>query len=139
MIDVAERSTGRTYQVEAEYLIAADGADSAIRKQLGVPLIGPQGLGHFVNVYFFADLDPWVAERPAILYWVAHPDARGVFQPLDARGRWLCQIAYDGTQETWDRYTPERCVEWIQTAVGDREVRAGDQIDRDVDDERSGG
>lgn len=119
VVEVTERSSERRYQVEAEYLIAADGADSAIRQQLGAKLVGPQGLGHFVNVYFFADLDPWVAQRPAILYFVAHPAAQGVFQPLDARGRWLCQIAYDGTQETWDRYTPERCVEWIRTAVGD--------------------
>jgi 2-polyprenyl-6-methoxyphenol hydroxylase-like FAD-dependent oxidoreductase len=122
VIEVTERLSVRRYEVEAEYLIAADGADSAIRQQLGAKLIGPQGLGHFVNVYFFADLDPWVAERPAILYWVAHPAAQGVFQPLDARGRWLCQIAYDGKQETWDRYTPERCIEWIRTAIGDEKI-----------------
>jgi putative polyketide hydroxylase len=119
VLEVMERSSRRTYEVGAEYLIAADGADSAIRRQLGSELEGPQGLGHFVNVYFFADLDRWVAHRPAILYWVAHPGAQGVFQPLDARGRWLCQIAYDGSQETSDGYTPERCVEWIRTAVGD--------------------
>jgi len=119
IVTVTERSSGRTYEVEAEYLIAADGAESAVRRQLGIELEGPQGLGHFVNVYFYADLDPWVADRAAILYWVAHPAARGVFQPLDARGRWLCQIAYDGRQETTARYTPERCVEWIRTAVGD--------------------
>jgi putative polyketide hydroxylase len=119
VVEVEERSSGRTYEIEAEYLIAADGADSAIRRQLGIQLDGPQGLGHFVNVYFFADLDPWVAHRPAILYWVAHPAAQGVFQPLDARGHWLCQIAYDGSQASSDRYTPELCVEWIRTAVGD--------------------
>jgi hypothetical protein len=118
---VTERSSGRKYQVEAEYLIAADGAESAIRRQLGIDLEGPQGLGHFVNVYFFADLDPWVAQRPAILYFVAHPAARGVFQPLDARGRWLCQIEYDGTRQASDRYTPDRCVEWIRKAVGDEQ------------------
>jgi 2-polyprenyl-6-methoxyphenol hydroxylase-like FAD-dependent oxidoreductase len=119
VVEITERASGRKYEVEAEYLIAADGADSPVRKQLGVPLIGPQGLGHFVNVYFYGDLDPWTAERPAILYWVAHPGAQGVFQPLDARGRWLCQIAYDGKAETWEGYTPERCVEWIRTAIGD--------------------
>lgn len=119
VIAVTERSTKRKYQVEAEYLIAADGADSAIRDQLGIERDGPQGLGHFVNVYFYADLDRWVAHRPAILYFVVHPSARGVFQPLDARGRWLCQIMYDGTPEAAQAYTPERCIEWIRTAVGD--------------------
>jgi 2-polyprenyl-6-methoxyphenol hydroxylase-like FAD-dependent oxidoreductase len=119
VVEVTERASGRTYEVEAEYVIAADGAESAIRRQLGIELEGPQGLGHFVNVYFYADLDPWVAQRPAILYFVVHPSARGVFQPLDARGRWLCQIAYDGRPEALEGYTPERCVDWIRTAIGD--------------------
>jgi hypothetical protein len=81
--------------------------------------VGPQGIGHYVNVYFRADLGPWTEDRPAILYWTLSDDARGVFQPLDARGRWLCQIAYDGRSESFEEYTPERCIEWIRTAVGD--------------------
>jgi len=123
VLTVIERSTNRTYQVEGEYLIAADGAESAVRNQLEIQLDGPQGLGHFVNVYFYADLDKWVAHRPAILYWVAHASARGVFQPLDARGRWLCQIAYDGTPEASQEYTPERCAQWIRTAIGNPSCR----------------
>jgi hypothetical protein len=81
---------------------------------------GPAGFGHFVNVYHRTDLEPYVAERPAILYFVAGEEARGVFQPLDAKGRWLCQINYDGSAATFDSYTPERCVDWIRTAVGDK-------------------
>ena len=121
-VEVRQRATGRTYRVEAEYLIAADGSASRIRDQLGIELDGPRGLGHFVNVYFRADLDRWVAHRPALLFWVASPEARGVFQPLDARGRWLCQIAYDGSPATFASFTPERCIGWIRTAVGDPHV-----------------
>ena len=119
LVDVTERATGRMYQVEAEYLISADGGASSIRNQLEIELDGPQGIGHFVNVYFRADLDPGVAHRPAILYFVADPAAQGAFQPLDARGRWLCQIAYDGMPASYEGYTPERCIAWIRTAVGD--------------------
>ena len=119
VVTVRELPSGRKYQVESEYLIAADGAASSIRSQMGIELDGPKGIGHFVNVYFKADLDPLVAHRPAILYFVAGEDARGVFQPLDARGRWLCQINYDGTSTAFETYTPERCIDWIRTAVGD--------------------
>jgi putative polyketide hydroxylase len=122
ILAVRERPTGRTYRVEAEYLIAADGGDSGVREQLGIELDGPRGLGHFVNVYFRADLDAWVAHRPALLFWIASGEARGVFQPLDACGRWLCQIAYDGNAETFARYDRERCVAWIRAAVGDPRV-----------------
>jgi putative polyketide hydroxylase len=118
VVTVRERSSGKLYQVESEYLIAADGGASTVRGQAGVEMDGPKGIGHFVNVYFKADLDPFVAERPAILYFVAGEEARGVFQPLDARGRWLCQINYDGSVEAFEGYTKERCVEWIHTAVG---------------------
>lgn len=122
LLEVTERSSGRKYGIEGDYLIAADGSMSDVRKRLGIGLDGPQGLGHFVNVYYRADLDPWTADRPAILFWVVSDAVRGVFQPLDARGRWLCQIAYDGAASTYEGYTPERCIEWIRAAVGDDAV-----------------
>jgi len=119
VLAVRERAGGRTYRVEGEYLLAADGSASDIRTQLGIELDGPRGLGHFVNVYFRADLDRWVGHRPALLFWVSDGAVRGVFQPLDARGRWLCQIAYDGSPATLESYDAARCVEWIRAAVGD--------------------
>ena len=122
VLAVRERASGRMYRVEADYAIAADGAESGVREQLEIALDGPRSLGHFVNVYFRADLDPWVAHRPALLFWVATDAARGVFQPLDARGRWLCQIAYDGGAESFARYDEARCIAWIRAAVGDPRV-----------------
>jgi putative polyketide hydroxylase len=119
VVTITERATGRRYRIDAGYLVAADGASSPIRAQLGIEMEGPRGIGHFVNVYYRADLDRWVAHRPAILYWVAGDSVRGVFQPLDARGRWLCQIAYDGSSESFAAYDERRCTEWLRSAVGD--------------------
>jgi putative polyketide hydroxylase len=119
VVALAERATGRAYHVEAEYLVAADGGSSPIRGQLGIEMEGPRSIGHFVNVYYRADLDRWVAHRPAILYWVVSDAVRGVFQPLDARGRWLCQIAYDGSSQSFAAYDEQRCVDWLRAAVGD--------------------
>jgi putative polyketide hydroxylase len=122
VISITERATARTYQVETDYLVAADGAASPVRAQLGIQMEGPHGIGHFVNVYYRADLDRWVAHRPAILYWVVSDVVRGVFQPLDARGRWLSQIAYDGSSDSFAAYDQRRCVEWLRAAVGDPSV-----------------
>lgn len=119
---VRERATGREYRVRAEYLVAADGARSGIRRQLGIELEGRLGLRHFVNVYFRADLGRWVDFRPALLFWVFGDEARGVLQPLDAKVRWLCQVGYDGTPETLATYTDERCRAWVRAAVGDPAV-----------------
>ncbi len=123
VIEVVNLADGKTYRIEAEYLIAADGYASGVRNQLGVVLEGPQGLGHFINVYFRADLDEWTADRPAILYFVADDSVRGVFQPLDAKGRWLCQIAYDGHASTFEDYRPDRCIEWVRAAVGASDLK----------------
>ena len=121
-VSVTELATGRSYQVEAEYLVAADGPGSTVRSQLGIASEGRRRIGHYVNVYFRADLSPWTRGREAMLYWVSLPASRGVFQPLDATGRWLCQISYDGSTASYDGYTADRCVEWIRAGVGDPSV-----------------
>ncbi len=114
------RLTGaRGGEVRARYLLAADGAGSAIRQMLGVGVEGPKNLGHFINVYYRANLDRLVAHRPAVLYFTAHEAGRGVFQPLDGRYRWLSQIAYDGSAEARAAFDGERCVRWIRNATGD--------------------
>jgi putative polyketide hydroxylase len=122
VVSVTERASGRSYQVQADYLIAADGASSPLRAQLGIEMEGLRNIGHFVNVYYRADFDRWVAHRPAILYWVVSNVVRGVFQPLDARGRWLSQIAYDGSSESFAAYDAIRCTQWLRAAVGDPSI-----------------
>ncbi|MCX6522714.1 MAG: FAD-dependent monooxygenase [Actinobacteria bacterium] len=118
-VSVNDRTSGVSSVIGTEYVIAADGAASTIRDHVGIGLTGRAAIGHYVNVYFRADLDPWVAHRPAVMYWVANPDQRGVFQPLDGRGRWLCQISYDGTPAALARYDTDGCIGWIRDAIGD--------------------
>ena len=115
---------GVVVEVASRYVLACDGWSSAVRRRLGIAMEGPADIGHFVNVHFRADLSPWVAGRPAVLYFVATDEARGVFQPLDGRGRWLCQISYDGSASSFATYTAERCLDWIRRAVGASEVAA---------------
>ncbi len=62
---------GSPYQVQADYLIAADGASSRVRKQLGIDMVGEAAMQHLVNIHFFSkDLWQHVKERPAMLYFV---------------------------------------------------------------------
>lgn len=41
-----------------------------------------------------------------------------MFQPLDARGRWLCQIGVPEEQWSTDIFNKERCIQWIRDASG---------------------
>jgi putative polyketide hydroxylase len=121
-VTVTERANGAQHTLTAAYLIAADGAASRIRERMAIPMEGTRGVGHYVNVYFKADLDRWTAHRPAPMYWVGNAEQGGVVQSLDGRRRWLCQISYDGTPETFARYDKEACTQWIRKAVGDDSV-----------------
>ena len=67
---------GEGYEVQAKYLIAADGASSRVRKQLGIGMIGEPAMQHLVNIHFFSrDLWQHVKQRPAMLYFVFNSQA----------------------------------------------------------------
>ena len=62
---------GAPYQVHADYVVAADGASSRTRKQLGIHMIGEPALQHLVNIHFFSkELWHHLKSRPAMLYFV---------------------------------------------------------------------
>ena len=73
----------------ARYVIAADGATSGVRAQLGVTMDGLPELATMVGTYFHADLSRWTDERPALLYWVLNSAAPGTFIALDGVERWM--------------------------------------------------
>jgi putative polyketide hydroxylase len=124
---VHDRASGEELEVTARFVVGCDGWKSSVRAAIGAELDGITDIGHFVNVYFNANLDPWVAHRPAILYFVTEPS--GVFQPLDGGNRWLCQINHKGTDESLAFYDAERCVDWIRSAVG---PNAGDALEIEI-------
>ena len=72
--------------VHARYLIAADGAQSRVRRALGVTMIGEERVYDSVNILFNADLTPWV-DGPAgrALLRRAGRSARAPSSPSTAR------------------------------------------------------
>lgn len=127
-IKVRNKATDEVYALTAPALVAADGASSFVRDVLQVPLDGPKKIAHFINCYFRADIERFIGERTGILHFVANKRANGVFQPLDAKGRWLTQIQVPEDQWSTDIFNAERCSEWIRDGVGaqdlDVEVRS---------------
>ena len=67
---------GLSYHLKCDYLVAADGASSRIRKQLGISMKGDPALQHLVNIHFFSR-DMWrhLKHRPAMLYFVFNSKA----------------------------------------------------------------
>jgi hypothetical protein len=53
-----------------------------------------------------------------VLLFIANANATGVLQPLDANGRWLCQVAVAPEEWSTDVFTAERVQRWVRAAVG---------------------
>lgn len=73
----------------AEWVVAADGAGSPLRKSLGIEADGPGDLGHFLNVFFHADLQSVISEKRALLYTILREDLVEFFVAVNGRDLWL--------------------------------------------------
>src|SRR5882724_8550026 len=73
------RAGDATQTLSARYAIAADGASSGVRRQLGIAMSGLPEIATLVGIYFHADLRHLFAARPAVLYWVMNSAAPGTF------------------------------------------------------------
>jgi 2-polyprenyl-6-methoxyphenol hydroxylase-like FAD-dependent oxidoreductase len=111
---IADHATGTTYVLQADYLLAADGAHSHVRKALGVK---GEGLGvldeHYIFIYFRAQWGDLIRgyENDAIL--IDRPGVRGFFLITDAdRGMFAIQ------EEAAKDYSVERCRELIVDGIG---------------------
>src|SRR4029453_2129826 len=62
-LEVRSRATGATETLTGRALLAADGAASLIRGELGVELEGGKELSHIGNCYFPADIRPHLGDR----------------------------------------------------------------------------
>jgi len=116
---MTNRLTGEAMTLSARYLIAADGAQSRVRRALGVQMAGEEKVYDSVNILFNADLRQWTEHRPAALYFVEQPELRGTFLTINGTDRWgflihsLSQYGYRPGD-----LTPERCTALIRQAVG---------------------
>ncbi|KAH7129690.1 FAD binding domain-containing protein [Dactylonectria estremocensis] len=71
---VMDNISGLEYRIRTKYLFGADGARSAVIKQLGLPLSIKPGQGMAINVLVKAELSHLVKHRRGNLHWVMQPD-----------------------------------------------------------------
>jgi 2-polyprenyl-6-methoxyphenol hydroxylase-like FAD-dependent oxidoreductase len=116
---LTDRTTGEETSFTARYLIAAEGAQSRVRRQLSVNMVGAEKVYDSVNILFHADLTRWVQHRPAALYFVEQDDLRATFLTINGTDRWGFLI-HGPKQYGWQPqdFVPEFCAELIRKAVG---------------------
>ena len=122
-----DRLSGREYQVRSKYLVGADGGNSIVAEQIGVPIEGKMGVGGSMNILFKADLSKYVAHRPSVLYWVMQPGAdvggigMGLVRMIRPWNEWLIVWGYD-INEPEPEVTPKFATSVARQLVGDPEL-----------------
>ncbi|MFD4543755.1 FAD-dependent oxidoreductase [Streptomyces bauhiniae] len=121
---VFDRNTEERFTVRADYLVAADGPRSPVRRALGIGQSGPGDLFANVSVTFrsraLADV---VGDRRFICCYLTHPDADGALLPVDNKENWVFHAPWHPERgETLDDFTEERLRDHIRRAVGADEL-----------------
>jgi putative polyketide hydroxylase len=116
---LTDRITGEATPFTTRYLIAAEGAQSRVRRALGAKMLGQEKVYDSVNILFEADLTQWVKDRPAALYFVEQEDLRATFLTINGTDRWGFLI-HGPKQYGWtpQDFTPEFCAQLIRKGVG---------------------
>ncbi len=91
-LTLRDTNTGERQSVSAQYVIGADGPGSDSRDAIGTHLEADPRPMHLQDVIFHADLDAYVGERKGSLLYTTTPLGVVIFQPLDGRRRWRCQV-----------------------------------------------
>src|SRR5215813_9674414 len=116
---LTDRATGAETPFTTRYLIAAEGAQSRVRRALDVRMIGEEKVYDSVNILFNAELTQWVKDRPAALYFVEQQDLRATFLTINGTDRWGFLI-HSRTAYGWEPedFTPDFCADLIRKGIG---------------------
>jgi putative polyketide hydroxylase len=129
---VRDIDTGGEQQLRAGYLVAADGAHSAVRESLGIPFDGRGVFSNSITIYFTADLAAQMLGEPISVIYLNNPMFGGFARlAKDCQSGFLCvntvgdpatnPEASNAASDT----SEERLVEFVRAGAGvpDLDVR----------------
>ena len=130
--EILNVSTGETYEVIAQYMLAADGARSVVRRQLGFEMEGDDGTvdrvfmgGTMLSYYIRAPkLQEQCGRKPAIINWIVNREARGFMYTQDARERWIVHFQVPKGVK-WETLDPRAIVRSMIGADTEFEILSG--------------
>ncbi len=125
---VRPRDGGPDRTVHARYLVAADGAHSPIREQLGIRQLGHGSFSDSITIYFKADVRKLMGERNLSVIYVFGPRLQGFFRfsidlqagflvvnsTIDDAGARSVRIGEDMSTST--------CIRYVREALGDHGI-----------------
>jgi putative polyketide hydroxylase len=119
-----DRRTGTELTLQADYLIAADGANSSIRRRLSIDVDGPGVLYHTITAMVEADLTPALRGRRVDIAYLQRPRPFTILMAHDTVGqRWVFGTGYDPKRESIEHFTDEEVTEMVRAAADLPEVK----------------
>lgn len=119
---IEDAASGEVYAVRSQWLLAADGASSSVRRGAGIAMAGDTNLAHMVTVNFEADLRPLVKDSPSILFWTLSAKAPGTFIVHDAARYAVFMTPYFPPHEQPADFPVARCERMLRAALGTADV-----------------
>jgi 2-polyprenyl-6-methoxyphenol hydroxylase-like FAD-dependent oxidoreductase len=125
---VRDRGDGEEWTVRAAYAVAADGARSRARQQLGVGMLGHGTFSDSITIYFKADVRPLLGDRNLSVVYVVNPRLQGFFRfSLDGKSGFL--VVNTAVDENGERTTTvgatageAECIQYVRVALGDPDI-----------------
>ncbi len=116
---IKNRENGEEQQITADYLIAADGANSPIRNTLRAATTGHGAFGDFLNIYFEADFAEQVKGKEFSMFLINDPDLTGFLLTIDNGHRWAFQYRYYPEKgETAKDFTADKIIAILRRVFG---------------------
>ena len=110
--------SGEQHLESFDYVIAADGAGSNIRRGLDIKMEGPETLAEYLMIHFSADLRPLTEGRRGVLYFLFEPGVNGVLIAYDHAKTWVLMHQWNPELEKREDYDEARCLALVENAIG---------------------
>ncbi|MGB3732464.1 FAD-dependent monooxygenase [Microbacterium sp.] len=120
---IRDRDSGEERVIRSQYVVAADGAHSAIRADLGIDMPG-HGSADCVTIYFGADMTEMIGDRNLSVIYVLHPELLGFFRfSFDRQSGFLSIFSVTdpitgGKADLGADVTEDQAVAWVRMALG---------------------
>ncbi len=111
-------ASGVSVVLRADYLVAADGAGSTVRRELGITGWELPPTHHYINVFAQTDLTGVLGGQTFSQCEIVGDEVRGLVLSKNNTDQWSFHIEYDPHAETLADYLPQRCVELVRAMIG---------------------
>ncbi len=118
-VDVEVAGPDGAYHIAGKYLLAADGAASAVRRSVGIEMIGPRTLQSNIMIHIAADFRSLLGENLGVLHWVVDPTAGGTFISHGVDREWVYNLTWDPETQPVEMFDDDHCATLVRNALAE--------------------